>query len=1557
MSAYPDNALHTNAAWVAWRQGALALTSSDVVMHIEGHPWAASASELAWPLAYGAHPCQGALGATSEWLTLMAEQGVTVACLLPSQLALLCHQLAGQAFPPALRAVFCGGEALLCDVAETFLRSSTAALIHFHAHGVHAPVLWWCVNETDLRGKHVPLGRADANGLVSVADAAGRPVPVGVVGSLAMRTQLDAPFEATGDRARISRNGQLEMTASTDGSIWLRGHRVNPLDIERAILALPEVADCHVGVRISAALGAAVVAWVVPAAQQVRHALETCLAPMLKPSVIVVVRSLPLTRKGLVNVSALESLAIPDGLAQRTWQDRLALTSGASEVAVICTEAPLPVRAALRAPMRQLEQRAQVGTEASCPNATDVHEAHGPAMTPLAFDTLPAALRAAALAAPSRGVHFIDADGNVATLTYPALLDEAGRVSGGMRSLGWKAGDIVLLQLAAQDEFLIGFWACVLGGMVPVSIAAPPTYTEPNVTLSKILNVWTSLGHPGILAGSAEAGKLDGMADLRSQMRVAPIVSLRNSSTVRDVHHHAAADDMTLMLLTSGSTGTPKIVVHSHRALLSRCAATSAHRGYNELDVSFNWLPLDHVGALVMFHLRDVVLHCDQFHTRTEYVLADPLRWLAWIDRWRVTITWAPNFAFALVNAHASAIAQQCWDLSCLRVIINAGEAVVYRTAARFVDILLPFGLSPDTMKPEWGMSETSSAVTGADSLIEHHSKDGATFVDLGPPLAGTSLRIVDPQPGRGEGFAVGRLQVRGQSITLGYFQNDEANHEAFSADGWFDTGDLGFLRDGALTVVERAKDSVIVNGLNLYGHEIEAVVEEVAGVARSYTAACPYRCSNTDTDELVVFFVCEDDDAVVELTACVRATIGRHFGLVGVHLVPMLPAEIPKTAIGKIQRAQLRARFEAGDYDERVQALDEGHFPDDFARLDWCSAQRNPSAGRLPSGCFALIGGQASERKDLCCMFKTAGYDALVVNDGQEIALADVNYVVYLAPVAGNEPDAELARMIAALGDLVRAMSVLAPKRAAHLVLVSACGLDVELPQPLDCVNAALSAWLKSVALELPHITFRHIDHLPQALTAELVEELCSADREQVVAFRGSLRLVPRLARLARQDVSAEGLSFGHSGFWLLSGGLGGVGRLVAGHLAQSAGARLLIVGRRVHDEQVQAHLDALGQQGAKLMYASCDITDMAALQGAVDLAAAAWGCALAGIFQMAATGTLVEHWESLGKRGVLKDNAANTRAELSAKTTGSLNLIALLDGLDQQLPFIAFSSISASFGAGAMANYAAANAFLSALCSQRQKRGHGATFCLEWSMWDDIGLAAQVPAPLRERALAQGFAVIKPQQGLNALLYSLARTPICVMVGVADTHPAWRARGTAASVLGAEGLRAYIAPEHAVQSKQPAATPVLDVFGRPVPCRIVVTAALPRTSDGQIDTAALLADGDTGESPASMRVLASTEWEKRLATIWGELLRISEIDIHANFFELGGHSLLATQVISRIRSDFGSELSLRHLFETPNIAALAKMLEQAQQILIQAPIQRTRRQLIANSTLADSE
>src|SRR5262249_45817520 len=156
------------------------------------------------------------------------------------------------------------------------------------------------------------------------------------------------------------------------------------------------------------------------------------------------------------------------------------------------------------------------------------------------------------------------------------------------------------------------------------------------------------------------------------------------------------------------------------------------------------------------------------------------------------------------------------------------------------------------------------------------------------------------------------RLQVQGPSVMRGYVGDDRI--AAFTEDGWLETGDLGFLLEGELSITGRAKDTIIVRGVNHHAHEIEAAVDEIDGIAVSFTAACPVRSAGDDTDRLAIFFASTGDDGRdAELIAEIRARVAKRFGARPDHVIPVARADIPKTSLGKIQRAALQAGFSAG--------------------------------------------------------------------------------------------------------------------------------------------------------------------------------------------------------------------------------------------------------------------------------------------------------------------------------------------------------------------------------------------------------------------------------------------------------------------------------------------------------------------------------------------------------------------------------------------------------------------------------------------------------------------
>ncbi|MGW4807279.1 AMP-binding protein [Kitasatospora sp. NPDC004272] len=525
----------------------------------------------------------------------------------------------------------------------------------------------------------------------------------------------------------------------------------------------------------------------------------------------------------------------------------------------------------------------------------------GPAVPP-GLDTLGEALLRAARSDGPEGIQFVHQDGTESSLGYRELLDNAARILAGLRAGGARPGQTVVLQVGRDPELLAAFWACVLGGFVPMPVSAAAADAP-----SLLHRVWQGYGRPWVVTGSGQpvaaetvadpgwAGAL--LGDTRALLGHAPDRSW----------HRAAPEDTAVLLLTSGSTGVPKAVVLTHRNILSRSAATALANRLGRATRSFNWMALDHVGGLVMFHVRDVFLGCHQVHARTAWVLADPLRWLDAVHRHRIDTTWAPNFAFGLINDRAERLAGRDWDLSCLRYIMNGGEAIRGRVVRRFLELLAPFGLPGDAMHPGWGMSETSAGVVDCEFTAVTAAGADDRHVPAGRPQPGTAVRVVDdagePVP---EG-TLGRLQAGGASITGGYFRNPAQNRQSFTPDGWFKTGDLARIEGGVLTVTGRADDLIQLGEVTCYGHEIEAAVEELDFVEPSFTVACL-----VDDDQLAVFYHPRAVAPGGDPARAVRARVAERLGVEPTHVLAVAREEIPKTGIGKLRRAQLRDRFEA---------------------------------------------------------------------------------------------------------------------------------------------------------------------------------------------------------------------------------------------------------------------------------------------------------------------------------------------------------------------------------------------------------------------------------------------------------------------------------------------------------------------------------------------------------------------------------------------------------------------------------------------------------------------
>lgn len=519
---------------------------------------------------------------------------------------------------------------------------------------------------------------------------------------------------------------------------------------------------------------------------------------------------------------------------------------------------------------------------------------------------------------PTSGIRLCLADDDeAALLPYPALLHEALCILGGLRSRGYLPGTKVALLLAHARDFLPAWWACLLGGYIPCPLTA--NCNDPARWARHLAHVDKLLDQPLLVTkgGLAENLPLTNFVDLDV---------LRAGTRANDLHQ-TRGDDPAILMLTSGSTGESKAVTLTHRNLLASMAGKARRQAVTASDIALNWISFDHVAALLEVHLIALYAGATQMHVEPTAILTDPLRLLRLIDRYRVSLTFSPNFLLGQINATLQSRAgglNESLDLSCVRHIISGGEANVVATGQRFLQLLSRYGLPHTALRPAFGMTETCAGSIYSDAFPECDVDQ--EFASVGEPLEGLQMRVVEEDGDVARTAKVGELQLRGPMIFAGYYNDRESTRAAFTCDGWFRTGDLGRIDHGRLTLVGRNKDSLVVSGVNYFSHELETALERLDGMERSFIAAFPTRRKGTDTEQLVVTFATgfplTDEGRLHRLSVAVRNTTLALWGFKPERVIPLPKESFPKTSLGKIQRSLLRRRLEAGDLAAHIEYI-----------------------------------------------------------------------------------------------------------------------------------------------------------------------------------------------------------------------------------------------------------------------------------------------------------------------------------------------------------------------------------------------------------------------------------------------------------------------------------------------------------------------------------------------------------------------------------------------------------------------------------------------------------
>jgi acyl-CoA synthetase (AMP-forming)/AMP-acid ligase II len=535
---------------------------------------------------------------------------------------------------------------------------------------------------------------------------------------------------------------------------------------------------------------------------------------------------------------------------------------------------------------------------------------------------------------------------DIRSFSVSALYERALGILHQLQTLGLRRGDKLVLALSNTERFIEVFWAAVLGGAIPVPVAAGTHDAHRH----KLLRITQQLDRPFICAERAYFERIAAFANQVGATRIFDSLRARSliaediaDSSCLGKQQRVAPEDPALIQFSSGSTGEPKGIVLTHSNLIANIRGVAEATGINEDDVAVSWMPLTHDMGLIS-HLEFLAMGSRLFLIPTDVFIRRPLSWLLLASRVRATALFSPNFGYQYYLKALADRPVNNLDLSAVRIIFNGAEPISAPLCEEFLTTLAPAGLSRQAMYPVYGLAEASVAVSfpsvGAPLqtiALDRHSlsvgraarfvsladKNAIELVSVGRAIPYCTLRITDDDDTPLPEDRMGHVQIHGENVMQSYYEQPRATAEALTADGWLRTGDLGLIHRGDLYICGRAKDIIIINGQNYHPHDLESIASLAPELERGTVVAAAARPHDSPAEQLVMFVLHRGAmKNFPPVEAQVMRLMSEHAGLDVHAVVPV--TRIPKTTSGKIQRYLLAQRYADGEFDAALEELGE---------------------------------------------------------------------------------------------------------------------------------------------------------------------------------------------------------------------------------------------------------------------------------------------------------------------------------------------------------------------------------------------------------------------------------------------------------------------------------------------------------------------------------------------------------------------------------------------------------------------------------------------------------
>jgi fatty-acyl-CoA synthase len=519
-------------------------------------------------------------------------------------------------------------------------------------------------------------------------------------------------------------------------------------------------------------------------------------------------------------------------------------------------------------------------------------------------------------------------------VTYREFFTRAARYAHALESAGIQPGDLIVLVLQHDESVLYSFWGALLLGAVPSIFPFLTEKLDPDRYFASVRSLVDLSGVRAVVTYQAlEPTLREALAGIDSLAAILTVEQLEPGGSVDAYLQRTDVqpDEVAFLQHSSGSTGLQKGVMLSHRSVMNQIDSYSAAIALQRDDVIVSWLPLYHDMGLIAGFILPIVQGIPLVLMSPFHWVRDPKILLQAVHRYRGTLTWLPNFAYNFLALRVRDQDIDGLDLSSWRAVINCSEPVHAESHRIFLEKYTAYGFRPEALATCYAMAENTFAVTQStvgstprvefiarSRLLEHqeavlapNGTPNMAFVSCGQPVPDCDLRVVNADRRDVPERHVGEIALRSTSMLTGYYRRPEVT-ESVMADGWYFTGDMGYLADGELFITGRKKDLIIIGGKNIYPQDVENLLNDVEGIHPGRSVAFGVYNEQLGTEDLAIVAEADTDEIEVRAAALrtVRGRIVRSLDVTAryVHLVERL--WLLKTSSGKVARAANREKF-----------------------------------------------------------------------------------------------------------------------------------------------------------------------------------------------------------------------------------------------------------------------------------------------------------------------------------------------------------------------------------------------------------------------------------------------------------------------------------------------------------------------------------------------------------------------------------------------------------------------------------------------------------------------